>query len=189
MSSVCSATLCFSRRCSSSSCFSRLHLTEFHPAALRLPAVVGLLGDPVRPAQIGDLPPGLASLTIARICSSVYLLRSSVLRSEKGPHSLRAGAGPVASQILRQVALLNRAVGALLTEHCTDQPNDRRQRSEAPDAIRSRPFTPTRCAPVGEVVLGSPSLRTSRFAHAAGPYAPIAGQLLIAKDTFRRMER
>ena len=37
-----------------------LHLTEFHPAVLRLPAVVRLLGDPVGATQVRDLPTGFA---------------------------------------------------------------------------------------------------------------------------------
>jgi hypothetical protein len=40
--------------------FQPLHLTEFHPAELALPAVVRLLGDPVRAAQVGHLPAGFA---------------------------------------------------------------------------------------------------------------------------------
>src|SRR5262249_52302589 len=37
-----------------------LELAEFHPAVLGLPAVVGLLGDPVHATQVGDLPPRFA---------------------------------------------------------------------------------------------------------------------------------
>src|SRR5215813_5278913 len=37
-----------------------LQLTELHPAVLRLPAVVRLLGDAVHATQVRDLAPGLA---------------------------------------------------------------------------------------------------------------------------------
>jgi hypothetical protein len=39
-----------------------LPLAERHPAVLRFPAVIRLLGDPVNAAKIRDLPPGLAFL-------------------------------------------------------------------------------------------------------------------------------
>ena len=37
--------------------FEPLHLTQLHPAELRLPAVVRLLGNPVRSTEIGHLAP------------------------------------------------------------------------------------------------------------------------------------
>src|SRR5215813_2605096 len=37
-----------------------LHLTQLHAAVLRLPPVVGLLGDPIGATEVGDFPPGLA---------------------------------------------------------------------------------------------------------------------------------
>lgn len=40
--------------------FETLDLAQLKPAILRLPAVVGLLGDAVRTAQVRHAPPGLA---------------------------------------------------------------------------------------------------------------------------------
>src|SRR4030095_16847928 len=43
-----------------------LHLTELHAAVFRLPAVVRLLGDPIRATQVGDLPTRFAFLDDAQ---------------------------------------------------------------------------------------------------------------------------
>jgi hypothetical protein len=40
--------------------FQPLHLAELHAAVLRFPAVVRLLGNPMRPTQVGDFPTGFA---------------------------------------------------------------------------------------------------------------------------------
>jgi hypothetical protein len=71
--------------------FQPLHFTQLHAAVLGLPAVIGLLGDPVRTTQIGDLPARLLSLTMARICSSVNLLRFIDPPVNGGPYSMRSG--------------------------------------------------------------------------------------------------
>src|SRR4029450_8838927 len=39
-----------------------LHLAQLHAAVLRFPAVVRLLGDPMRTTKVGDLPAGFALL-------------------------------------------------------------------------------------------------------------------------------
>lgn len=61
-----------------------LHLTELHPAVLRLPPVVRLVGDPVHAARVCTLRPASPSLTIASICSSVNALRFIGLLGTEG---------------------------------------------------------------------------------------------------------
>jgi hypothetical protein len=73
-----------------------LEFAQLEAAVLRLPAVVRLLGDPVRPAQVRHLPPGFAFLDDRQdllVAKFAPLYRSSFAEDSHHTRSDSEGAG------------------------------------------------------------------------------------------------